>query len=455
MVMERKNVSLMGIVLIVAALLFAQCSHQTKVAKSCLNPAFENVDIDFKRFIVSADEGGILQMESGTTITIPANAFVNASGKKIVGDVDIDFREFNSAFDILIAGAPMHYDSAGQSYFFETAGMFDINGYQNNEEIFIADNASITVSYASDVQGDFNFYALNEETGDWTFINGDVKSEENPNAVPEVIPGIEKPIVPEIAKSGARIIDINVNYNQYPDLKVLEGLMWEYAGTSPEHDPDNNKWIYEKQWVNIEIVPQNASMNVYKMELSEGSSQFNLYVKPVLSEKEYEKMKSVFEKQMADYSAARESFAEAQKKYVSQRALLRTFQINSFGIYNWDVIYSRPGVLAVRPEFLIDGKKLDPNQVPVVNLVTASNRALFAVQTNNNGNIIIDPFDNNMLIAVLPGNKIAVMNNNQIHALRLNETVANNSNAKVVFNLQTQSDVINSSEDFDRIVKSM
>lgn len=97
-----------------------------KAQTSFIQPAMPGVDVEFASFEVESGKADILQMPTGTRVLIPACPFVDKDGKEITGKVQIRFREFRDPVDFAISGIPMTYDSAGQQYIFESAGMFEI-----------------------------------------------------------------------------------------------------------------------------------------------------------------------------------------------------------------------------------------------------------------------------------------------------------------------------------------
>lgn len=129
----------------------------------------DGVNIPFVSNSVDAGDGGVLEF-NGSTITIPPNAFVHCEGGDVEGDVDIRFRDFHDNVDVLLSGIPMKYDSAGTQYNFETAGMFELRGSQNGEELCIKDGKQVLVDLKSTYGDGFNNYLLDIETGDWAYL---------------------------------------------------------------------------------------------------------------------------------------------------------------------------------------------------------------------------------------------------------------------------------------------
>ncbi len=130
---------------------------------SDVKPVFSNTDVAFKHLIVNTEKGANFKLPNGTKIVVPQDAFVDKNNKPIVGNVDLQYREFHNAAQILASGIPMTYDSAGVTHQFESAGMFEMRGFQHNEPVFIAQNKGIDVDMASFVKGDdFRFYYLDQ-----------------------------------------------------------------------------------------------------------------------------------------------------------------------------------------------------------------------------------------------------------------------------------------------------
>jgi hypothetical protein len=130
---------------------------------SDVQPIFSNTDVAFQHLVVDGEKGAKFNLPNGTKILVPQDAFVDKNNKAIVGKVDLEYREFHEAAEILASGIPMVYDSAGIKQQFESAGMFEIRGFQDNKPVFIAKNKTIAVDMASFVTGDnFRFYYFDQ-----------------------------------------------------------------------------------------------------------------------------------------------------------------------------------------------------------------------------------------------------------------------------------------------------
>jgi hypothetical protein len=137
-------------------------------------------------YTANAATGGVVEYPSGTKIMIPSNAFVDAGGNAVKGDVTIDYREFRDPIDILVSGIPMVYDSAGAKGDFESAGMFEINASVNGKEVFLAPGKKVDVEFAVvDTASSFNFYRLDPEKG-WVYESSPGSVEQKQELVAQV-----------------------------------------------------------------------------------------------------------------------------------------------------------------------------------------------------------------------------------------------------------------------------
>lgn len=103
-------------------MLLMACAEQKDAAY--INPPFPHLNPETTQLILNAGEGDkFVYNTTGTTITIPPDIWVDATGQKIKDSITVTYREFHVAYDIFLSRANLSYNSAGTNNSFVTAGM--------------------------------------------------------------------------------------------------------------------------------------------------------------------------------------------------------------------------------------------------------------------------------------------------------------------------------------------
>ena len=106
---------------------------------------------------------------SNTAIFIPPNAFVDAQGRPVSGEVTVDYTEYRNLNDIVLSDLPMHYQAGDETYYYNSAGMFKIGARQADAPLQVAPGASVTVDFSmTEALPSANFYQLDIASGTWT-----------------------------------------------------------------------------------------------------------------------------------------------------------------------------------------------------------------------------------------------------------------------------------------------
>lgn len=130
-----------------------------------INPPLTKFQPNFNRYSVDTEKPKTIKVASGTSISIPTNAFLDENGFPVKGKVDLFYKELNSAQAILLSGIPMD-SKEGQ---LQSAAMFEIRATLNGEAVFPNPNAPIEILFpATPIGPDFSFYNYDEEKGEWT-----------------------------------------------------------------------------------------------------------------------------------------------------------------------------------------------------------------------------------------------------------------------------------------------
>lgn len=395
--------------------------------KLAVAPPFEGVDVPFEHYTVNASEDQTLSTPSGTQIHIPANAFVDADGNPVEGEVAIRYREFHSAKDIIASGIPMHEPETGD--YMETAGMFEIRGDHNGQEVVLRADKSVRVDMASYVEGDqFNFYQLGQKDCRW---------QEKGTAVP----------MPNVAKAKAlatlnqqlettakqwrtpeevenMVFEMTVNYSKVPALKAFKNVLWEYAGKGP--NPEKNEWIFETDWneAQVEQTPEGA----YELILTSNDKTYRTQVRPILSGKDQEKALSRFrEETAAAYERIQREQAQERQVIETKADLLRSFEVTQMGICNWDtwIRMQREGdvrcVLQPRFDELATRMLTERPEKASYFYVTSNRRSVIRYNSSSMSFFKVNANEApGMMIAVLPDGSVAVASSENIASLTQN-----------------------------------
>ncbi|HWY11002.1 MAG TPA: OmpH family outer membrane protein [Bacteroidia bacterium] len=336
--------------------------------KTFISPPSQKLNVPYNSYKVNNAKGGELAHHTSTKLKIPKNAFVNKAGEQIVGDVEIQYREFHDQADIIASGIPMRYDSAGTSYTFESAGMFDVKGFQNGEEVFISPAAPITIEFASEYPTDtYNQYYLDTAAQKWNVIKHDTPSayknanDRPPNVLPQAQKSItEKNIEKKIEyipkkidsvktvydkkivalpspqqpgkptkPTGRPQINLDVDFKDFPELVAFKNVLFEVGNENKNY----SKEISQTTWNSAIISAGPQKGKNYILTLKNRTREEKFVVYPVLTGECYETAAKVYEKKFNEYNTLldkraadgqklKDEMAAKQKAYVEEQKKL-------------------------------------------------------------------------------------------------------------------------------------
>lgn len=339
---------------------------QTKSNKAFIAPPISKLNVPYTSYKVKAEQGAKIEHKQ-SKIYIPKNAFVNKQGQDIIGDVDIQYREFHDQADIIASGIPMAYDSAGIKSTLESAGMFDIKGFQDGEQVYVNPKKAITVELASNNATDkFNQYVLDTIAKNWVYMKHDVlgtkgikgikktKEKEETNlktqqlqkqidAIPpkievekvvytkkvNLLPKSVQPTKPIKSTEGRPQFELDVNYKEFPELEAFKNAVFEVGSENKNY----NAKLSEITWSSAEISegPQKGKNYLVTLKLRERVEKLVVY--PALTgvnydkaiasyEKKFGEYKNLVTKREADEKKLKEEFEAKQQAYLAEQKKL-------------------------------------------------------------------------------------------------------------------------------------
>lgn len=352
---------------------FQTNTKNSKSKKAFIAPPISKLNVPYQKFKLKNDQGATLVTQSNSKIKIPKNAFIDKKGETIIGDVEIQFREFHDQADIIASGIPMKYDSAGIQSHLESAGMIDIKGFQNNEPIFINPKKEITVELQSTQSADkFNMYALDTVAQNWIYLHRDnslkgqlekkgvkrtfsqVDSVMNENVITkklrkqidEIPPKIDiekatyskkinqlpksiEPTKPAKAIEGRPKFQLDVSAKEFPELATFKNMVFEVGSENKNY----NSNLSEITWSSAEISEGTQRGKNYLLTLKLRDRVEKLIVYPALTGKDYDEAikaydtkyseyKNVLAKRLAEEKRLKLEFEKKQAEYIAQQKKL-------------------------------------------------------------------------------------------------------------------------------------
>jgi hypothetical protein len=418
--------------------------------RNSIAPPFEGVDVAFSKYTVDVEKGKTIQTETGTIIIIPKGAFKDADGNPVKGEVEIAYREFHDAAAIIASGIPMT-NSEGDKYM-ETAGMFEINGEQNGQAVAIADDKEIEVKMGSFVAGEnFDFFYFDKKECNWQ-TKGTAKPEPNVAKLTKVnnLPKVPtQPAKPTKFDEDAFVFDLDINYESFPELRAYHGVVWQYDGKGK--NPKDNQWVFQENWVSVDVKAVQPEFGKYELTLKNAQKTFKTNVTPALKGMDFDKAVVAFKKKNEEYQQLKEARVEEENRLNGEADLLRTFAVNQFGVHNWD-IWKNPQRKRCLASFDF-GQETDKyiNKISVF-LVTGKKRSVVRYYPTDFDKFSFNPNESNLLIAILPGNKIAYFKAEDFAKIDLTML---NEQKTFTFKMNIEAEAVASVRDLESIISKL
>ncbi len=376
--------------------------HQKAVAEQTTESVIKPIaglEIAPRIYTVSATEASRIELPNGGSIEFPENAFVDATGKPVKGEVAIEWKEFHSLTDILVSGIPMKYDSLGKEYDFVSGGMFDISATENHLDVFLANVNKATVSLASiDDTPCYNFYELDTKTGDWDYkttqAGTPMPQQKKPGAAVQ-----EQPAQAPTKTSKDFILDAQVNINACPELKGEPVVGWRVLDKiSPKEQELLSKTPSES------VLKPGENLGEYKLDVDMAKLKRTYNVQPYLLSEAKQRMQQNEVKQEKEYAEIL-----AFQENVNSGKIIRSIEIENFGVFNWDRMCSRTELPYVAAEFIMPK---NTNLALATVYFIAPDENLIVKWTSNYGNKLhFDPSKKNGIVAILPDNSVVAAGN--------------------------------------------
>lgn len=400
---------------------------------------FPNIQLEYERFEINPTIQNVITTKNGSEIVIPANSIVDKKGNLMKEPLTIKYKEYRDMVDVFLSGITMQYDSGGATYHFESAGMFEIAAFKGDEELFLNQDSSIVVNYSSEHLGDkYNIYQFNKADNKWNYMYKDTSAlalkpdlETELETVESEIKTIEASIPPAPVMETPKSISIKLDVleSEFPEIAIYDNIKFQITDSK-----DFNVSESEMEWDVVQVKKSATGDYVLHFESGKTIKEYNCI--PVFEKKDYGSAMKMFEEKykkslalLEEKKAAREEMfkklnAEKDAQAASLRAynlkqmniseamatnekIMRTFSIESFGIYNSDYPQDLPQGATILAQ-LKDKKETKPDTFLIfkkLHLVEKEKNALYTYYSPKN--FSFNPKEENMIWTVTDDNKLA------------------------------------------------
>lgn len=389
-------------------------------------------------YTVTATKGGTIKTADGAYILIEPGIFVDASGNKVTGKVDIAYTPINSVAEIVASGIPMQAVYNGQLQQFVSDGMFEIQASSNGKPVDIADGKSLNIYTESrDTKSEFKYWYFNKTAGNWeeTATRDALKDQRDIKLQSELL-SLREPkespfsyavyvegdidftvadnsdkVIPAAYNTKKSILDIEFDKSKYPELAVYNRLMWQFAEVDGTKDPDKNKWIFEDDWQDVKMEKLSSGNNLFRLTFKVGGKSFETVVQPVVSGRDADKARKL----MAEMDLKNQDIKSNAKAETIQRNMYNAFNVRKMGIYNCDRFYNDPKATTYTTTFEYDNTVL-PNDKNIYILMNGKKDVIS--YRSDIYKLTLDPKTVDAIFTVVAAGTLAVVNSESMKEIR-------------------------------------
>jgi len=409
MILKNKHALYIALITVMVSCSNKKVSYEQNIEAPLVGSA-----LAFNLYAYKQDTSIRIATPKGTVIEIEPNTFAHKNGARVSNQIIIKVREMHTANEIFKSGIPMSVD-AGRNDFLQSGGMLEIRAFDNNEELVIANGKSINVALAHfKPSNGYSLYHFNEHQN-WqvndTFVVQ--KNERKRRGLDKIIRFLKNPI-----KQNGRVsnneFEIVANVKESPHLSAFQNQKWKIEDGS---DPEMVQTAMRMSWDDVVIKPINVKQKIYRLTFTRlltvrGSGEQNksltVQASPVnISD-------TAFAKQLVNYDQTIVKMNNEKLRLEAEADMVSIFRIRQMGIWNIDKIINKEDLVTVSVKFDFE-KEVDPyvNHIKLFVLHEDDNSVIYYLPQDWK-NIRLSKVKRNSLIAVLPGNRVAVVDANTV-----------------------------------------
>lgn len=390
------------------------CSNKKVSYDQKIEAPLAGSSLAFDLYAYKQDTSIRIATPKGTIISIDANTFIHANGIAVSNQIIIKVREMHTAMDIFKSGIPMSVDGARKD-FLQSGGMLEIRAFDNKEELVIANGKSIAVSLALYTPSSgYSLYHLNENQN-WQVTDSFVvqKNERKKSGLDKIISFLKNP-TKQNRRAGNDEFEIVANVKESPQFRAFQNQKWKIVDGT---DPEMVKMSMRMSWDDVAIKPISVKQNIYRLIFTrlltvQGSGEQNksltVQASPVNTGD------TAFAKQLVNYEETIVKMNNEKLRLEAEADMISSFRIRQMGLWNIDKIMNMEELVSVSLKFDFE-KDLDPyvHHIKLFVLHEDDNSVIYYLPQDWK-NVRLSKFKRNSLIAVLPGNRVAVVDANTV-----------------------------------------
>lgn len=366
------------ITLLVASISFLIACNTNKISVNSektdgfkINNELSNEAPKAQSFTINASKGAHIETTDGSKLLIPAGSFLDKNGKPVEGEVNVEFTAYRGAQDIISGGIPMQASNNGELGQFVSDGMFKIDAKASGNEVQIAKDKPVQVFQKSlDTKSSFQSWYFDAKQGAWK----DLGKRETPcddKKIEKIATSLGLTANPtnkkakEIAATGPKaydpgkkVLDLNFDKRNYPELSDYSKVMWQFAGNNASQDPSKVSWVQNGAWTDVKLDLLNADDLTYSLSFKVNNTTFNTVVTPALSGKDLAAAKSRFQQKLAQADNRKVAVENIQASKAASAELYNSFTVSNLGVYNCDRFYHDPNAVEFTPNCTLDNVEL-------------------------------------------------------------------------------------------------
>lgn len=389
---------------------FISCSNKKVSYEQKIETPLANNSQAFSLYAYKQDTSMSIVTLKGTVVNIEPNTFAHANGSVVKNQIIIKVREMHSAKDVFKSGIPMSV-SSDRDNFLQSAGMIELRAFDNDEELVIASGKSIDIALANFVPSKgYRLFHLNDNQN-WQ-VNDTFIVQQNLRKIKglDKIANFFKRTNSKNILNGNNEFEIVANIKESPHLRAFHNQKWRVVdGTNPE--------IVEKcmrmSWDDVIIKPSSTKKNSYNLtfirsitlrDSGEENKSLTVQASPINISN------SAFAKQVENYDQIIIKMNNEKDRLKAEADMMSRFRIRQMGVWNIDKLINKEEFVSVSLKFDFE-KDLDPfvNRIKLF-VIYEDDNSVISYLPQDWKNIKFSKHGRNVLIAVLPGNKIAFVN---------------------------------------------